>query len=565
MINNKKSHLRWFPRLTLMAFLLPILIGLLGTWLPSFGYLPAIGSKQLSFDHWVALFQHPTTIPAISMSLRTGLISSLLALGLSLWLSAALYRTKSWDHLIHWLSPMLATPHAAFAIGFLFLIAPSGWLMRLISPEISGFTRPPDWSLIRDPEGISLILVLLIKELPFLLLMIISATHQIQVDRQMVISQSLGYNRIQSWINIIVPQIWPQLRLPFMAVLAFSLSTVDLALLAGPSTPSTFAILVNRWFNDPDTNFRLIGAAGATTLLLIVIFTLIIVWLLEKLSASISHRTRLSGKRKNALDSLSLFATPLALLLSFCSLMSLFILLLWSLTQRWRFPQAFPQQWSIKHWIKAWEPLQPALLNTLMIGFFTVCIALVLVIGCLEYERHNKEYGQSVKANQLLFIIYIPLLIPQIAFVFGLQSVLVWLNVDGLIGSVIVGHLIFVVPYSFLTLSAVYRQFDQRYILQAISLRPSRWAAFWHIKLPMLAAPIYFTMATGFAVSVAQYLITLYIGAGRVSTVTTETITLSSGSDRRIIAVYALIQFLMPLIVYILALSLPKKNLHKTH
>jgi len=36
----------------------------------------------------------------------------------------------------------------------------------------------------------------------------------------------------------------------------------------------------------------------------------------------------------------------------------------------------------------------------------------------------------------------------------------------------------------------------------------------------------------GFAVSVAQYLSTLYVGAGRLRTVTTEAVTLASGAQR---------------------------------
>ena len=53
------------------------------------------------------------------------------------------------------------------------------------------------------------------------------------------------------------------------------------------------------------------------------------------------------------------------------------------------------------------------------------------------------------------------------------------------------------------------------------------------MKLPMLLRPMATAAAIGFAVSVAQYLPTLFIGAGRVATLTTEAVTLSSGADRR--------------------------------
>ena len=62
----------------------------------------------------------------------------------------------------------------------------------------------------------------------------------------------------------------------------------------------------------------------------------------------------------------------------------------------------------------------------------------------------------------------------------------------------------------------------------------------------------------GFAVSVAQYLPTLVMGAGRIATLTTEAVTLSSGSDRRIVGVYAVLQAALPFAAYALALALPR-------
>ncbi len=74
----------------------------------------------------------------------------------------------------------------------------------------------------------------------------------------------------------------------------------------------------------------------------------------------------------------------------------------------------------------------------------------------------------------------------------------------------------------------------------------------------MLLRPILTALALGFAISVAQYLPTLLIGAGRVPTITTEAVALASGGDRRLIGIYALVQTLLPAVGFALALSLPK-------
>ena len=66
--------------------------------------------------------------------------------------------------------------------------------------------------------------------------------------------------------------------------------------------------------------------------------------------------------------------------------------------------------------------------------------------------------------------------------------------------------------------------------------------------------------AVGFSVSVAQYLPTLMAGSGRVPTLTTEAVTLASGDDRRVVAVWALLQTLLPLAAFALAAARPRRR-----
>ena len=78
-------------------------------------------------------------------------------------------------------------------------------------------------------------------------------------------------------------------------------------------------------------------------------------------------------------------------------------------------------------------------------------------------------------------------------------------------------------------------------------------ALLWRIKWPLLKAALAGAFAVAFAVSVAQYLPTLYIGAGRYSTVTTEAVTLASGGQRSLAAAYAWLQWLLPALMFALA------------
>jgi putative thiamine transport system permease protein len=202
-------------------------------------------------------------------------------------------------------------------------------------------------------------------------------------------------------------------------------------------------------------------------------------------------------------------------------------------------------------------------LTTLAVGGAATLLALALVLACLENEarqpglRRQAGGGRSA-GSRTLWLLYLPLLVPQVAFLFGLQVLLVRAGADGRFWAVVWAHLIFVLPYLFLSLADPWRAFDERYASSALALGASRWRVFWRIKLPILLTPVLLAVAVAFAVSVGQYLPTLFAGAGRVATLTTEAVTLAGGADRRVIATWALLQAAFPLLVYLGAAALPR-------
>ena len=123
---------------------------------------------------------------------------------------------------------------------------------------------------------------------------------------------------------------------------------------------------------------------------------------------------------------------------------------------------------------------------------------------------------------------------------------LVW---TGNLWIVIWSHLIFVLPYCFLALGDTYRSFENRYKLVALGLGVRPWKFFWKVKFILLLEPILLVFAIGFSVSIALYIPTLFAGAGRINTITTEAVSLSSGANRKTIGVYAILQMLLPYLV----------------
>ncbi len=526
-----------------------ILIGVVGIIAPAFHYLPAINAYTFSLTPWVTLFNTPEFVSSITLTLVSGLAATFISLMLAFAAVAAFHQSWILRFFQKSLAPILAVPHAAIAIGLLFLLSPSGWLIRLFTT----FERPPNWITVQDPYTLSLILALVIKETPYLIFVILACLPQIKANESLNIGRSMGYHSAAIWQKILLPAIYPLIRLPIFIVLAFSLTVVDLALIIGPNTPSTFAVTVFRWFKDADLNERFVASSGAVFLMILVFLTFLLWECTYRLLSHFAKKFRTQGVRHPTLSKLYPWVGSLYFLLLFFVSLAGIILFIWSFAKRWRFPDIFPSRWSLANIERNGDLLLDLSGNTLFVAIVSTLLALAISIVVLEVKRINT-------LNTTFFdrLIYLPILLPQVGFLFGIQIFFIRIGFSGHLPAVITLHLFYVLPYVYLTLHGAYLAYNQNYFIQACALTQKPIRSFFQIKLAMLKAPIFSAFAIGFSVSIAQYLPTLVAGNGLISTLTTEAVTLASSGERKIVSLLALMQSIFPLIVFIFAIWLPK-------
>ncbi len=545
--------LRLAPILTLAILIGPIGAGLLWTLLPAFGYLPVLGTRSFSLDPWRELFAFAGFGSALWLTLFVGFASTLISLVLAIALCATSVTTRAFETLRAALPPLLATPHVAIAIGFAFLVAPSGLIARGLSPWATGWERPPAIATVNDVYGLSLIAGLALKETVYLILMIMAASTQVAMRPMLQAASALGYGPARGFVAVIMPQIYRQIRLPIYAVLAFSLSNVEVALILGPGNPPPLAVVAARWFAGYDLGMYY-PASAAATLQFVIVVAGIGLWRLMEIPVGLLHRVWVArGRRRGVGEPFWHGAALIGWTSGVLALATLVAVAAWSFAHRWRYPDFLPESWSLRIWEQHAGNVTALAGITALIGAAATFIAVVLALACLENEqRRGLRVGQGA-----LWALYIPLLVPQIGFLFGAQMLLVQFSLDATLFAVIWAHLLFVMPYVFLSLADPFRALDPRYARSAAALGASPARIFFTVKLPMLARPLAIACAIGFSVSIALYLPTLFAGAGRIATLTTEAVTLSSGGDRRVIGVYAFIQALLPLTIYAIALALP--------
>tara|TARA_A200000159_G_scaffold103931_2_gene96629 strand:- start:1414 stop:3159 length:1746 start_codon:yes stop_codon:yes gene_type:complete len=544
----------------LLLLCIPVLAGLVGVIFPALGYFPAIGANSFSLDVFRTLFALDDIWHMVWLSLFTGVGSTLLAMAGAFLLLATFYQSSWLEKVQGLLSPFLVFPHAAAAIALLFVLSPSGIFARLMVlggddvPPAAGSSFFP-----YDEFGFSVLLALSLKELPFIILMALSVMSQPLIKKKLLgyvnVGASLGYSPTASFFKLVAPSIFTQIKLPILAVLVFATSNVEIPLILGSNNPSTLAVAIMHWFNHIDLSMRLLASGAAVLQVAVSGVALLLFFAVEHLFMYLGKQSLIKGRRHGA-DAL-VRGIGYGIVSLYVILIStvIYAVVMYSIAKHWSFPALLPAGVTFLHWGTALEALATPLVNSLLLGMLVSTSAMLLVLFTLESEQLKPAARHANSAFSIS--LFLPLLVPGVAFLYGLvwfqQLVLqnaVWFHTY-------IAHMVYVVPYVFLSMALAYRKFDYRYAMVAQSLGKTPWQVFYRIKLPLMLNAILVAWALGLAISFSQYLPTLLASGGTIATITTEAVASVSGSSTRLTAVYVIIQGAMPLIGFVIAWYLP--------
>lgn len=490
---------------------------------------------------WRALFAHPQLWPGLGLSLWSGLFSTGLALLCTLTIIAGLHGSRWWSVMKTVSAAGLALPHLAFAVGFGLLVMPSGLAARLFA----GGDGPPHWVSVQDPYAIALSLALACKEIPFLLAMAWSALARGDgaIEQQLRAARSLGHGAGSSFLRVALPQMLRAMTWPLAATFLYASGVVDMAIILGPTQPPVFQIAVWHDLNDADPSMQARGLAGAMLLSLVLALAVSVLMILVHATARILRGGLSSGP--------SLLAAPvtvsrvIAIALFVLHAVVILLLVTMSVTARWPWPLVWPEALTGAAWATLFAGAAP-LWTSLWLGIATSISALVLVVLWFELTSAAND-------GILLVLGAIPLAVPPVLLAAGQYRLLLPMGLTGSFAGLFLVHLAPVTAYAAIVLRGPYRAYDRRYITAARALAASPLRALAAVKLPMLKAPLLTALAVGFAVSMVQYVPAQLIGAGRLTTLPVDAVTLASGGSRAIAAVYALALALPPLIAFGLA------------
>lgn len=533
-------------RLTLSA---GWLIVALVTGLPLFGVVFGLWpSVPISWADVTDFVAYNGLVSSVASSLFLSLAAPLLALYVAFMVYSQFRFNRRWQTLEKRLTPLLSLPHLAVALGLVYLFSPGGMLWSALL-AIFG-QAAPDWLSLPRKSLVTMILAIGIKEVPFFLLIFSALGRQLAIKDWLLQGRALGYSEGASWWLLVFPIMVKQSRLALLAAMAYTLSVLDISLLIGPNIPQLYAVVLYNW----QTGFTAIEQSQA------FLGNLLLLFMLAALIASIYLHEWIAVAR---LGTHAVMANPFKIArlsrvftawLGFFSLLTLAILatfLLWSLGwSNFSTVNTPDLSWSL--WQQEWFFMQGPLLNSLNIAFFSAILGVGTSLLALELQQQSQRYLPD-------HIWLMAILLPQLSMVYGWQ--VAHSSISGSYHSawIILSHLPFTFAYSYLVLRGPFQSLNRHYELVAASFGYTYWQRWWRVRFMLLRPVLLSALAIAFSVSIAQYIPTLMIGAGRVATITTEAVAIASGNEQNITAVYMLVQAALPFIAFLVASVLAQR------
>ena len=189
----------------------------------------AILGGSYSPDAWSEVFADTSFRQSITFTIRSAVIATVISILISIPL-AFLLRHRRGAITRTAIATVVPVPHLVAASVLVVWLGPGGLLDRV------GLELP----VVRDGFGLGLILVYVLKEVPFLILI----THASLTDdlaRREAAARSLGAGRLRRWTTVTIPAISQPLVLGGLLVAAFVVGSTEVPAVIGPLAPEALS------------------------------------------------------------------------------------------------------------------------------------------------------------------------------------------------------------------------------------------------------------------------------------------------------------------------------------
>lgn len=211
---------------------------------------------------------------------------------------------------------------------------------------------------------------------------------------------------------------------------------------------------------------------------------------------------------------------------------------------RW---QGFTLDW-YKSLVKN-DAILSALRNTIIVALVAAVVA--TIVGTISAIAINKMSGP--KKSLLLNINYLPVLNPDIVTAIGLMTLFIFLKMDLGLGTMILAHITFDIPYVILSVLPRLRQLPENIEDAALDLGATPMYALRKIILPQIKPGIMSGFLIAFTMSIDDFVISFFNTGSGVSNLSIEVYSMARRGIKPEINALSTLMFITVLILLLLA------------
>ncbi len=240
----------------------------------SLGMFALLGDSEVTLRHYGDVLRDPDFGSALLVSLRISVVSTLIALVISVGMALLLRRRLRGDGILRLFFQLpLPIPHLVGAVGITLLVAQSGLIARLLHAVGLLAERSNFPLLVGDGFGAGIVIVYIWKEVPFITLLLLAALAAIS-DQYEEAARTLGASAWQRFRHVLLPLLFPAMLSASLIVFAFTFGAFEVPYVMGRTYPKALPVWAYERFNDGDLNQR--PEALAVSVLIALLATVIV-------------------------------------------------------------------------------------------------------------------------------------------------------------------------------------------------------------------------------------------------------------------------------------------------
>lgn len=234
-------------------------------------------------------------------------------------------------------------------------------------------------------------------------------------------------------------------------------------------------------------------------------------------------------------------------------ILPMFPQLIWSFAHGWRCPSLIPEEWRLRAWKYVIDPnsqMLEALYNSTIIALSVTILDVFIAVPAARALGMYRFRGKGL----IELIVLAPTIVPPLAVTMGIQVIFIRIGLaDSLLGVILV-HMLPTLPYMTISLMGVFANYDPAFEEQSRSLGANAAKTFFLITLPAIFPGLVTGAMFAFLISWSQYVLTIFVGGGRVITLPVLLFAFANSGDNAITSALSIV-FVLPAVIILILTS----------